>query len=171
MHGFVPKWWAGGEGDEEKCGKLIGKHGLADSIGRKARWQLSVERDGVADWRWESRSSIGNFFYLNWLTVFGSLDLGALMLPNDGWWWGTGHIADDVSVIAFVELLRAGSTLKRDLFCVKIWHIHTNYACLGISWLVCIRNRCMGRTSCPPTHLHAQHYQNRRGPTRKVSGC
>lgn len=23
-------------------------------------------------------------FYLNWLTVFGNLDLGALMLPNDG---------------------------------------------------------------------------------------
>lgn len=26
-------------------------------------------------------------FYLDWLTVFGNLDLGALMLPNDGGWW------------------------------------------------------------------------------------
>lgn len=55
--------------------------------------------------------------YLNWLTVFGDLDLGALVLPNDGGGRWTGHITNDVSIIAFVELLRAGSTLEGDLFC------------------------------------------------------
>ena len=58
--------------------------------------------------------------YLDWLTIFGTLDPGAFMLPNDGGWRRTNHIADYAGVIAFVELLRAGSTLEGDLFCRQV---------------------------------------------------
>lgn len=62
MHGFVHRWWAGGGGgDEEDCGKLIGKHELADGTGGKVRRWLRESGDGdrMAGWRWESGSSIG----------------------------------------------------------------------------------------------------------------
>lgn len=57
---------------------------------------------------------------MNWLTVFVKLDLGALILPNDGRRWRADHITNDVSVVAFVELLGAGSALEGDLFCEEV---------------------------------------------------
>lgn len=58
--------------------------------------------------------------YLNWLTVFGRSDDGALMPPNDGGGRGADHVADNDGVSTFVELLRAGSALKSDPFCGDI---------------------------------------------------
>lgn len=51
------------------------------------------------------------------LTVFGDLDPGALVLPDDGGRRRADHVADDVGVVALVELLRAGGGLEGDLFC------------------------------------------------------
>ena len=47
------------------------------------------------------------------------MDLGSLVFPEDGGWRGADHIADDVSVIALVELLQAWSILEADLFCTE----------------------------------------------------
>lgn len=68
--------------------------------------------------------------YLDWLTVFGDLDPGAFMLPNDGGRRRADHIADNVGVVTFVELLWAGSALEGDLFCRKTRHRHMHYTSL-----------------------------------------
>lgn len=49
------------------------------------------------------------------------------MLPNDGRRRRADHITDDVGVVAFVELLGAGSVLEGDLFCEEVRQIRMNY--------------------------------------------
>lgn len=95
-------------------------------IGRQ-RWQEGrVTAQGVRGMRWDGRLEVGKaaqaleHLYLAWLTIFGNLDPGALVLPNDGGWRRADHIADYVGIIAFIKLLRGGSTLEGDLLCREV---------------------------------------------------
>ncbi len=94
----------------------------------RQHWQEGkVTAQGVRGMRWDGRLELRKVaqalehFYLDWLTIFGNLDLGALMLPNDSGWRWTDHIADYVSIITFIEFLWAGSILEGDLFCREMW--------------------------------------------------
>lgn len=126
--GVVPKWQAGGEGEEDEGGQTewrarLGRQhrqqGEATALSRK-RWGGRLEmRKECKHWKKS---------YLNGLTVFGRLDDGALMPPDDGGGRGADHVADNDGVPSFVELLRGGSALKSDFFCGDIWNIH--YTCL-----------------------------------------
>lgn len=78
--------------------------------------KVTAFQDGLTG----GEKALGTF----WLTVFGQQDPGALMLPADCGRRGTDHVADDASVVAFVELLRAGGALEGDPFCVEICHMH-----------------------------------------------
>lgn len=99
----------------------------------ESNWQTALAR------RWGDCSGMGwqaggekvaqalEQFHLNWLTIFFKLDLLALMFPIDGGWWWTGHIADYVSIIAFIEFLWAGSILEGDFFCRKTRQVISAY--------------------------------------------
>lgn len=59
-------------------------------------------------------------FYFDQLTVFGNLDPGALVLPNDGGWRRADHVADDISIVTFVELLWARGVFECNFFCREL---------------------------------------------------
>lgn len=129
MHGLVHQWWAGGEGDEEECGKLIGKHGLADSTGREVRWQLSLERDGAAGWRWQSSSSTGKFLFE---LAHRLWQPGSWSPYASKWWWGAVNWPHHKRCQHHrLHWTPAGwERSRRWSFLWEIWHIHIYYTCL-----------------------------------------
>lgn len=134
-------------------GSRRGRWGIVWQIDWKAwtgkqHWQAGkVAAHRVKKMEWKGRLDVRKqlssgvffplfFFFLNRLTIFGRLDLGALVLPNNSGWWWTDNITDYVSILTLDELLRVGSTLERDLFCggMDILHI---FICINTESDIC----------------------------------
>lgn len=111
-----------GEGEEEECWKLIWKHELAVGVCGEVRRPLGDS--GWLGWRGGlevgKQVKHGRKFYFNRLTIFGTLDPGALVLPNDGGGRRTDDVTHNVGIITLVELLRTGRITEADLLCREI---------------------------------------------------
>lgn len=74
------------------------------------------------------------------LTIFGELNREAFVFPNDGGRRRTDDVTDDVSVVAFIELLWAWSVLEGDFLCGR-YHMDAYYTLvkiLCVCWSVCV---------------------------------
>ena len=54
---------------------------------------------------------------VNPLTIFGDLDLGSFVFPDDAGGRRADHVTDNVGIVALVELLRGRGAVEGNLLC------------------------------------------------------
>lgn len=125
------------------------RRGERETQRRVENWLESMNWQAVMAWRrgdcsgsqedWAERRAGGEKaalvlkqFCSKRLTIFGGLEFGALVLPNDGGRRRADHVADDVGVVALVELLWTRRTLEGDLFCWEVLEVHL--VCCFFTW-------------------------------------